>query len=193
MITHILGGGRGMHDKFPFPCFVTVISTVWIPPYFVGPMCQCPHAVQAREGQHGSLQCQDGACRTEFPLTGTGTTTRPAVSTAQLMLSFCKHSTHINPAKVTRLACSVLSDHTRRWTNSLPLLEKSQAADIYYNGYNTCCWTWPVVYLYIILVEYLFLSSKIAPSLVTFQHCFSKQTGYGKPLFLCILHFLSIF
>lgn len=73
-----------MHDKFPFPCFVTVISTVWIPPYFIGLMCQCPHAVQAREGQHGSLQGQHGACRTEFPLTGAGTTARLPVSTAQM-------------------------------------------------------------------------------------------------------------
>lgn len=196
MITHILGGGRGMHDKFPFPCFVTIISTVWIPPYFVGSMCQCPHAVQARKGQHGSLQCQHGACRTEFPLTATGTTSRLVVSTAQLTLSFCEHSTHINPATVTRHACSVLSDHTRRWTNNLQSsreLEQSQAADIYNDWYNTCCWRWPVVYLYIILVEYLFPSSKIAPSPVTFQHCFSRQTGGGKPLLLCILHFLVHF
>lgn len=49
-----------------------------------------------------------------------------------------------------------------------------------------------VVYLYIILVEYLFPNSKIALSLVTFKHWFSKQNGAGKPL-LCILHFLSIF
>lgn len=192
MITHILGGGRGMHDKFSFPCFVTVINTVWVPPYFIGPVCQCPHAVQACEGQHGSLQSQHGACRTEFPLTGTGTTTRPAVSTAQLTPSFCKHSPHIDPAKVTRCACSFLSDHMRRWTNSLPGLERSQAADIYNDGYNTCCWRWPV-YLYIMLVEYLFPSSKIALSLVTFWHCFSKQTRVGNlcAISVSFVHFLS--
>lgn len=190
MITHILGGGRGMHDKFPFPCFVTIISAVWVPPDFVGPVCQCPHAVQAGEGQHGSLQCQDSACRTEFPLTGTATTARLAVSTAQLTPSFCKHSTHIDPAKVTRCACSVLSNHRRRWTNSLPVLERSQAADIYNDGYNTCCWRWPVVYLYIMLVKYLFPSSKVALSPVTFQHCFSKQTGVGN---LCFCEFSFFF